>query len=332
MMKGAPAASVAVALGLGGLHRPFLPPRRHPILCRRRPARKDPVRLRPRPGRHRQTVPQPARQARTVPRKPSSPFRPDLLVGCECVALLVLAGRHLPRAEHPLRPRPRLGHQGRPRSQDQVRRPRRRGPRPPPPRRQLPPGLRLPARAARTPRPAPHPPATRPPAGRTRTATSTPSAANSTSTPSARDVKYKSRSGTPSPPTSPTRTPAAGSRPGSTCSARSTPRSAASSATSRWPPRNTTRPSSPRCRPSPGSAAILSLTILLEIDTVTRFDSRQQFCSYARLITPKQESAGKVVGVGNARAGNAWLKWAFSEAAVLECPEGRSPSAPCCND
>jgi hypothetical protein len=24
-----------------------------------------------------------------------------------------------------------------------------------------------------------------------------------------------------------------------------------------------------------------------------------------------------VVGVGNARAGNAWLKWAFSEAAVL---------------
>jgi transposase len=67
----------------------------------------------------------------------------------------------------------------------------------------------------------------------------------------------------------------------------------------------------------PGVGRILSLTILLEIDTVGRFDSRQQFCSYARLITPKQESAGKVVGVGNARAGNAWLKWAFSEAAVL---------------
>jgi transposase len=59
------------------------------------------------------------------------------------------------------------------------------------------------------------------------------------------------------------------------------------------------------------------MTILLEIDTVTRFESRQQFCSYARLIRPRQESDGKAVGVGNARAGNAWLKWAFSEAAVL---------------
>jgi len=67
----------------------------------------------------------------------------------------------------------------------------------------------------------------------------------------------------------------------------------------------------------PGVGPIISLTILLEIDTVTRFDSRQQFCSYARLITPKQESGGKFVGVGNSRSGNAWLKWAFSEAAVL---------------
>jgi len=67
----------------------------------------------------------------------------------------------------------------------------------------------------------------------------------------------------------------------------------------------------------PGVGRIISLTILLEIDTIGRFESRQQFCSYARLIAPKQESGGKVVGVGNTRAGNAWLKWAFSEAAVL---------------
>jgi transposase len=67
----------------------------------------------------------------------------------------------------------------------------------------------------------------------------------------------------------------------------------------------------------PGVGPVLSMTILLEIDTVERFETRQQFCSYARLITPKQESGGKVVGVGNARAGNAWLKWAFSEAAAL---------------
>jgi transposase len=67
----------------------------------------------------------------------------------------------------------------------------------------------------------------------------------------------------------------------------------------------------------PGVGLILSLTILLEIDTIRRFDNRQQFCSYARLIAPPLESAGKKVGVGCRKQGNAWLKWAFSEAAVL---------------
>jgi transposase len=62
---------------------------------------------------------------------------------------------------------------------------------------------------------------------------------------------------------------------------------------------------------------VLSLTILLEIDAVERFDTRQQFCSYARLCGAVQESAGKKVGVGCRKQGNAWLKWAFSEAAVL---------------
>jgi transposase len=67
----------------------------------------------------------------------------------------------------------------------------------------------------------------------------------------------------------------------------------------------------------PGVGLVISLTVLLEIDTVSRFESRQQFCSYARLIAPPLESAGKRVGVGCRRRGNAWLKWAFSEAAVL---------------
>ncbi|WP_410964940.1 transposase, partial [Salmonella sp. SAL04286] len=34
---------------------------------------------------------------------------------------------------------------------------------------------------------------------------------------------------------------------------------------------------------TPGVGLVLSLTILLEIDTIDRFDSRQQFCSSARL-------------------------------------------------
>src|SRR5262245_54226030 len=68
---------------------------------------------------------------------------------------------------------------------------------------------------------------------------------------------------------------------------------------------------------TPGVGAVISLTILLEIDTVARFDTRQQFCSYARLCGAVQESDGQRVGVGNRKAGNAWRKWAFSEAAVL---------------
>jgi transposase len=68
---------------------------------------------------------------------------------------------------------------------------------------------------------------------------------------------------------------------------------------------------------TPGVGPVLSLTILLEIDTIGRFDTRQQFCSYARLCGAVQESAGQRAGLGNRKAGNAWLKWAFSEAAVL---------------
>jgi transposase len=68
---------------------------------------------------------------------------------------------------------------------------------------------------------------------------------------------------------------------------------------------------------TPGVGPVLSLTILLEIDTIERFDTRPQFCSYARLCGAVQTSDNKRCGTGNARAGNAWLKWAFSEAAVL---------------
>src|SRR5215470_8314126 len=68
---------------------------------------------------------------------------------------------------------------------------------------------------------------------------------------------------------------------------------------------------------TPGVGAVLSLTILLEIDTIGRFETRQQFCSDARLCGAVQESAGRRTGTGNRKAGNAWLKWAFSAAAVF---------------
>src|SRR5438067_584315 len=53
---------------------------------------------------------------------------------------------------------------------------------------------------------------------------------------------------------------------------------------------------------TPGVGLVLSLTILLEIDTVERFGTRQQSCSYARLCGAVQESAGQRTGAGNHKA------------------------------
>jgi transposase len=70
-------------------------------------------------------------------------------------------------------------------------------------------------------------------------------------------------------------------------------------------------------RTVPGIGEILSLVILYEIHDINRFPTVQDFASYARLIRPRKESAGKTVSGSNRKIGNAYLKWAFSEAAVL---------------
>jgi transposase len=70
-------------------------------------------------------------------------------------------------------------------------------------------------------------------------------------------------------------------------------------------------------RTIPGVGKILSLVILYEIQDISRFQRVQNFSSYARLIKPKKESAGKIKGASNRKMGNAYLKWAFSEATLL---------------
>lgn len=65
-----------------------------------------------------------------------------------------------------------------------------------------------------------------------------------------------------------------------------------------------------------GIGRILALTILYEIGDIQRFDTVQQFASYARLVKCKAESAGKSYGTQGNKIGNMHLKWAFSEAAV----------------
>lgn len=66
-----------------------------------------------------------------------------------------------------------------------------------------------------------------------------------------------------------------------------------------------------------GVGNVLALTMLYEIHDIGRFPSRGEFCSYARLVKGQKSSAGKNYGTAGGRIGNAHLRWAFSEAALL---------------
>jgi transposase len=72
-----------------------------------------------------------------------------------------------------------------------------------------------------------------------------------------------------------------------------------------------------RLRSIPGIGRILGLVILYEIHDIKRFPRVQDFVSYCRLVKCAKESAGKIMGSSGKKIGNAHLKWAFSEAAVL---------------
>ncbi len=72
-----------------------------------------------------------------------------------------------------------------------------------------------------------------------------------------------------------------------------------------------------RLKSVPGIGDVLALTILYEVENIDRFPTVQQFCSYSRLVKCHKESAGKKSGTSGSKIGNAHLKWAFSEAAVL---------------
>ena len=66
-----------------------------------------------------------------------------------------------------------------------------------------------------------------------------------------------------------------------------------------------------------GIGDILALVILYEIHDIRRFPRVQNFLSYARLVKCPKESAGKRSGTSGNKIGDPYLKWAFSEAAVL---------------
>jgi len=63
----------------------------------------------------------------------------------------------------------------------------------------------------------------------------------------------------------------------------------------------------------PGIGDILSLTILYEIHTISRFSSVKKFSSYSRVVKCERSSAGKRTGGGNQKIGNPYLKWTFDQ-------------------
>ena len=65
----------------------------------------------------------------------------------------------------------------------------------------------------------------------------------------------------------------------------------------------------------PGIGSILAMTILLETGEIVRFDGPGNYSSYCRCVGSKRMSNGKKKGENNKKNGNAYLGWAFVEAA-----------------
>jgi transposase len=72
-----------------------------------------------------------------------------------------------------------------------------------------------------------------------------------------------------------------------------------------------------RLRTIPGVGLILALVLLYEMHQVQCFEHAGQFLSYARLAPCLHESAGKKLGTGGQKIGNAHLRGALAEAACL---------------
>jgi transposase len=65
----------------------------------------------------------------------------------------------------------------------------------------------------------------------------------------------------------------------------------------------------------PGIGKILALTIMLEMDTIDRFEKAGNYSSYCRCVNSQRLSDGKKKGENNRKNGNKYLAWAYVEAA-----------------
>ena len=65
----------------------------------------------------------------------------------------------------------------------------------------------------------------------------------------------------------------------------------------------------------PGIGRILGMTITMEVGAIKRFKTDGDFASYCRMVDAKHLSNGKQKADNNQKCGNAYLSWAFVEAA-----------------
>jgi transposase len=75
------------------------------------------------------------------------------------------------------------------------------------------------------------------------------------------------------------------------------------------------RPGYQKLQTVPGIGKILALTIMLETGDIRRFPTVGNYVSYCRLVGSSYLSNHKRKGAGNTKNGNAYLCWAFIEAA-----------------
>jgi transposase len=76
----------------------------------------------------------------------------------------------------------------------------------------------------------------------------------------------------------------------------------------------------------PGIGVVLATVIMLEVCDIVRFASVGDFSSYCRCVRSVHESNNKKKGEGNTKNGNAYLSWAFVEAAhsaLRSCPQAK---------
>lgn len=64
-----------------------------------------------------------------------------------------------------------------------------------------------------------------------------------------------------------------------------------------------------------GVGPVLAMTLLLETGDIRRFQQVGHYASYCRCVQSLRESNGKKKGEGNAKSGNKYLSWAFSQVA-----------------